>query len=81
MKQLAEEEPDFAKVLHETARIGNKYFEDATDGLLWILTLGKRPNQQDVLDRERSLRMFEDAAEQLKALKEQAESDGSSSSP
>jgi hypothetical protein len=76
MKRLAEEEPAFAKVLHEAARIGNRYFQDAAEGLLWALTLGKRPDERDLLNREEFLNMFEDAASQLEVLKKDAESYG-----
>lgn len=73
IKQLAEEEPQFDKLLYELLRIGNKYFNDAADGLLWILTFGARPNELDKINREDSLQMFHDAATRLEHLKRKAE--------
>jgi hypothetical protein len=73
VKQLAEGEPQFDKLLYELLRIGNKYFNDAADGLLWIFTLGARPNELDKVNREDSLEMFRDAAARLEDLKRKAE--------
>lgn len=75
VKRLAEEEPHFDKILFKVARIGNKYFNDTADGLLWILSLGRRPNEQDKDVRAHSLRMFEDASVQLETLRRKAESE------
>lgn len=71
-KRFAEEEPEFDKILYRLLRIGNKYFNDAADGLLWLVTLGNRPNHLDQISREDSLKMFDDAAARLEELRAKA---------
>ena len=75
MRQLAEEEPQFDKILNKLFRIGNKYFNEAADSLLWLATLGARPDESDRSFREHTLQMFHDAAGRLDELKKKAETE------
>lgn len=73
IKQLAEIEPAFDKVLFRIAQIGNKYFQGATDVLFRVIMLGKRPNESDRVNSEHHYHMFDDAVADLRHLKERAE--------
>lgn len=73
IKRLAEEEPQFDKIALRIAQIGNKYFNDVADGLLWIFTLGRLPDERTRQGREMSLHAFDDAQARLEQLRRQAE--------
>lgn len=73
MRRVASEEPNFDKIVFKIFQIGNRYFNNAADGLLWVLTLGERPDQSDEANREWHLRRFDDASSRLRELGAEAE--------
>jgi hypothetical protein len=76
IKRYASEEPTFDKIVFRVFQIGNKYFNNSADGLLWLLTLGARPDEGDKASADWQLHRFDDASARLQQLKEQAENLG-----
>ena len=76
MRQLAEEEPAFEKIVYRVSRIGHEFFQNAADGALLYLTFGIRPNEKDATARQEMLdNSFVDAARRLEQLKAKAEAE------
>ena len=72
IKELASEEPAFDRIVFRAFQIGNKYFNNAADGLLWMMTIGARPDESDKANDSFYLHRFDDASSRLRQLKEQA---------